>query len=100
MSSVESIRQRAISKLTRKYGKAYVRFIMNQRHSTNALIPQPVQELTRQIQEADSVQDLQGYEEAADGILSGRIQPRQLAQVLRAGPEVGIGGREIGRAHV
>ena len=92
MSSVESVRQKAISKLTRKYGKAYVRFIMNPRHSTNALIPQPVQLLTQRIQEADSVEELQGYEEAAEGILSGRIQPRQLAQVQRAGPEVGIRG--------
>ena len=92
MSSVESIRQRAISKLTRKYGKAYVRLIMNPRHSTNALIPQPVQQLTRRIQEADSVAELQGYEEAAEGILSGRIQPRQLAQMMRAGPEVDIRG--------
>ena len=92
MSSVESVRQKAISKLTRKYGKAYVRFIMNPRHSTNALIPQPVQVLTQRIQEADSVAELQGYEEAAEGILSGRIQPTELRNVLRNEAIVGGGG--------
>ena len=92
MSSVESVRQKAISKLTRKYGKAYVRFIMNPRHSTNALIPQPVQDLTQAIQRAGSVAELERYEKAAEGVLTGRIQPTELRNVLRNEPIVGGGG--------
>ena len=92
MSEVNSIRQRAIAKLTRRYGKAFVRFTMNPKHTTNALIPVPVQDLAKAIQSATSVESLKRYEEAAEGILGGRIQPTDLRRVLAVERTGGSGG--------
>ena len=65
---------------------------MNPKHTTNALIPVPVQDLAKAIQSATSVESLKRYEEAAEGILGGRIQPTDLRRVLAVERTGGSGG--------
>ena len=84
MASIESIRQRAISKLTRKYGKAFVRYLLTPNHTTNALVPPAVRDLTDAIQSSNDLEQLKRFDTAAEGIMGGRIQPTELRRVLRA----------------
>ena len=89
MASIESIRQRAISKLTRKYGKAFVRYLLTPNHTTNALVPPAVRDLTDAIQSSNDLAELKRFDTAARDIMGGRIQPTELRRVLRAAPVPG-----------
>lgn len=97
MASIESIRQRAISKLTRKYGKAFVRYLLTPNHTTNALVPPAVRLLTDAIQSSNDLAELKRFDTAARDIMGGRIQPTELRRVLRAAGGGGGGGRGLGR---
>lgn len=92
---IERLQNNALAKLTRRYGKALVRYMLNPNHSTNALVPPAVRVLTNRIRESNDPAELREYEKAAEQVQQGRIQPTELmrvldgalrAPVLRAGP--------------
>ena len=98
---IETLRQRAIAKLTQRYGKALVRFILTPEHTTNVLVPVAVQELTTQIQDkSTSLQKMKTFAETAEKLQQFRIDATEVRKVLNAeGKSVGgRGGGLFGRA--
>ena len=81
---VERLRQRAIYKLTMRYGKPFVRFNMAPKHTTNALIPKPVQALTIKIKESNDLPTIQRLAKAAEDIFDRRIDPNAIMPILNA----------------
>ena len=81
---LERLRQRAIYKLTMRYGKPFVRFNMAPKHTTNALIPKPVQALTIKIKESNDLPTIQRLAKAAEDIFDRRIDPNAIMPILNA----------------
>ena len=79
---LERLRQRAIYKLTMRYGKPFVRFNMAPKHTTNALIPKPVQALTIKIKESNDLPTIQRLAKAAEDIFDRRIDPNAIMPIL------------------
>ena len=86
---VERLRQRAIYKLTMRYGKPFVRFNMAPKHTTNALIPKPVQALTIKIKESNDLPTIQRLAKAAEDIFDRRINPNAIMPILNAAVKKG-----------
>lgn len=86
---IERLRQRAIYKLTMRYGKPFVRFNMTPMHTTNALIPKQVQALTIKIKESNDLQTMQRLAKAAEDIFDRRIEPEAIETILMAAAKKG-----------
>lgn len=82
---IERLQNNALAKLTRRYGKALVRYILTPNHTTNALVPPAVRQFTDAIQSSNDLEQLKRFNTAAEQVLLDRIQPTELLKVLNDG---------------